>query len=139
MITDIYEIFGNWIWASFAIPVIAVILANFTGLLKDTIPNEFIRGFVLIIIFFIPVGSLSLGIKDASRVISGKNYRFAIYEHLNGNSDDSNKTRIKFIGKAGDYFFFSDLNNSYTIIKNLEDIKELKLYSHKTKRKEVKK
>lgn len=133
MIATIAVLHGN----GFALSIAGVFLAFIVNInigplpvLKPFLPNPVIRQFASWAILVVLFSSFGRGRQDAEEILKGKDGKVVSTAIFKGKGTEEFKSKgllekhetLKYLGAAGDYFFFLTPDNTETIIAKYEDL-----------------
>lgn len=129
-----------WHLGAFAISLILVVTIKDIKILEQIIPNPNARRIVIIISLSILPLSFAIGKSNAQRVLAGKSVKIISSKILKEYGTEVFKSKellagqdnLKFVGAAGDYFFFISLDNTNVYAVKYSDVHllELKPYNN---------
>ncbi len=109
--------------------IVNVNTGDFT-LLKPFIPNLVLRKFATYALVVVLFSSFGRGREDAEKVLIGKGIKTVSTAIFKGKGTDAFKSKgllekyssLKYVGAAGDFFFFITPDNTETIVAKYEDL-----------------
>jgi hypothetical protein len=112
----------------FLLLVIVYMRLTRSGILSADIPNKFVREIVLLFLIVLPYGAVEYGIQQREKITSGRAYKYVEAGHMSDASLYSPSEKLRYIGKAGDYFFLLREDGKSIVITQLSNFKSLELH-----------
>lgn len=99
-------------------------------ILSSDIPNKFVREIVLLVLVTLPFTALHYGIEQREKITSGETYKYVEAGNMSDPTLYHPGEKLRYIGKAGDYFFLLRDDGKSLVITQLSSFKSLELHGY---------
>jgi hypothetical protein len=125
----------KWYLVGLLITYILIISIEDISFLRPFLPNSAIRRWVVVASILVLTGSFGIGKQNADLILSGKRARIMSTKAFRDKGNDVFKSKgllegqdsLKYLGAAGDYFFFISMDNLKTYAVKYSDLYFLEL------------
>lgn len=130
IVTFIYARQITWfIWVSFTalLPLIVLMRSNF---LRNQVENNKTRSYLINVLVALPLISFATGRYYSDRIYYNESFKYILKEKSIAHDSIMTKSKdtLKFLGKTENFLFFSDMDNSRTLMLNIGSADSIELY-----------